>query len=125
MLSYLTSSQVSDEDIIRNLTAAGKNKRKGEDDLFSRFVYFIKVGTERYKVKEDDAFDAYADTILSAIDSIRTGQFGNRSSLKTYVFKVFHNKCVDIVRKNATNKRSVNHTTTIDNMLSQLSDSAK
>ena len=125
MLSYLTSSQGSDEDIIRNLTAAGKNKRKGEDDLFSRFVYFIKVGMERYKVKEDDAFDAYADTILSAIDSIRTGQFGNRSSLKTYVFKVFHNKCVDIVRKNATNKRSVNHTTTIDNMLSQLSDSAK
>ena len=125
MLSYLTSSRSSDEEIIRNLTAAGNNQRKGEDDLFSRFAYFIKVGMERYKVKEDDSFDAYSDTIISAIDSIRSGQFGNRSSLKTYIFKVFHNKCVDIVRKNATNKRSVNRTTAIDSMMIQLSDTAK
>jgi RNA polymerase sigma-70 factor (ECF subfamily) len=125
MLSYLTSSRSNDEEIIRNLTAAGNDKRKGEDDLFSRFAYFIKVGIDRYRVKEDDAFDAYSDTIISAIDSIRSGQFGNRSSLKTYIFKVFHNKCVDIVRKNTTNKRSVNHTTALDNMMTQLSDTAK
>jgi RNA polymerase sigma-70 factor (ECF subfamily) len=125
MLSYLTSSRSNDEEIIRNLTAAGNDKRKGEDDLFSRFAYFIKVGIDRYRVKDDDAFDAYSDTIISAIDSIRSGQFGNRSSLKTYIFKVFHNKCVDIVRKNTTNKRSVNHTTAIDNMMTQLSDTAK
>src|SRR5690349_16513813 len=99
MLSYLTSSRSGDEEIIRNLTAAGNNQRKGEDDLFSRFAYFIKVGVDRYKVTEDDSFDAYSDTIISAIDSIRSGQFESRSSLKTYIFKVFHNKCVDIVRK--------------------------
>jgi RNA polymerase sigma-70 factor (ECF subfamily) len=125
MLSYLTSSRSNDEEIIRNLTAAGNDKRKGEDDLFSRFAYFIKVGIDRYRVKDDDAFDAYSDTIISAIDSIRSGQFGNRSSLKTYIFKLFHNKCVDIVRKNTTNKRSVNHTTALDNMMTQLSDTAK
>lgn len=125
MLSYLTSTHRSDEEIIRNLTATGIDKRKGEDDLFSRFVYFIKVGMERYNVKEEESFDAYSDTIISAIDSIRSGHFGSRSSLKTYIFKVFHNKCVDIVRKNATNKRSVNHTTVIDNLMMQLSDTAK
>ena len=125
MLSFITSSQSSDEELIRNLTATGSNKRKAEDDLFSRFVYFIKVGMERYKVKEDDSFDAYSDTIISAIDAIRSGHFESRSSLKTYIFKVFHNKCVDIVRKNTTNKRSVNHTTAIDGLMTQLSDNAK
>jgi RNA polymerase sigma-70 factor (ECF subfamily) len=80
---------------------------------------------DRYKIKEDDSFDAYSDTIISAIDSICSGQFESRSSLKTYIFKVFHNKCVDVVRKNTTNKRSVNHTTTIDKLISQLSDNAK
>ena len=125
MFSFLSSSQGSDEEIIRNLTATGTNKRKGEDELFSRFAYFIKVGIDRYNIKEDDSFDAYSDTILSAIDSIRSGLFESRSSLKTYLFKVFHNKCVDIVRKNTTNKSSVNHTTAIDTMLMQLSDSAK
>jgi len=125
MLFKITSSHSSDEEIIRNLTAAGSNKRRGEDDLFSRFVYFIKVGMERYNVSEDDSFDAYSDTIISAVDSIRSGRFESRSSLKTYLFRVFNNKCVDIVRKNTTNKSSVNHTTNIDNMLVQLSDDTK
>jgi len=125
MFSFITSSHSSDEDIIRKLTEAGSNKRKGEDELFSRFSYFIKSGMDRYHLKEDDAFDAYSDTILSAIESISGGQFGNRSSLKTYLFKVFHNKCVDILRKSTTNKSSVNHTTDISNVLLHLSDSAK
>lgn len=125
MLSHLTSSHGSDEEIIRNLTATGRDNRKGEDDLFTRFAYFIKVGMERYNVKEDDSFDAYSDTIISVIDSIRSGHFESRSSLKTYIFKVFHNKCVDIVRKNTTNKRSVNHTMAFDNLMMQLSDTAK
>jgi RNA polymerase sigma factor (sigma-70 family) len=125
MFSYLTSSRSSDEEIIRNLTATGSNKQKGEDDLFGRFAYFIKVGMERYKVKEDDSFDAYSDTIISVIVSVRSSQFESRSSLKTYIFKVFHNKCVDIVRKNTTNKRSVNRTSALDTMMMQLSDTAK
>ena len=125
MLSFITSSHSSDEDIIRKLTGAGSNKRKGEDELFSRFSYFIKSGMDRYHLKEDESFDAYSDTILSAIESISGGQFGNRSSLKTYLFKVFQNKCVDILRKSTTNKSSVNHTTDISNVLLHLSDSAK
>lgn len=125
MLSYFTSSHSSDKEIIRKLTEAGNNKRKGEDALFSRFSYFIKVAMDRYHLTEDDSFDAYSDTIISAIESITTGQFGNRSSLKTYLFKVFHNKCVDILRKSTTNKSSVNHTIAIGDMLAGLSDGAK
>ena len=125
MLSYLTSSRSSDEEIIRKLTETGSNKRKGEDELFSRFSYFVKVGMDRYHVKEDESFDAYSDTIISAIESISVGQFGNRSSLKTYLFKVFHNKCVDLLRKKATHKRSVLNTMSIADVLYNLSDSAK
>jgi RNA polymerase sigma factor (sigma-70 family) len=125
MLSYLTPTQSSDGEIIRKLTEAGNNKRKGEDELFSRFSYFVKVGMDRYHLNEDDSFNAYSDTIISAIESITAGQFGNRSSLKTYLFKVFHNKCVDILRKSTTNKSSVNHTSDISDMLVSLSDGAK
>ena len=125
MLSYFTTSRNSDEEIIRKLTEAGNNKRKGEDELFNRFSYFIKAGMERFHLKEDDSFNAYSDTIISAIESICSGQFGNRSSLKTYLFKVFNNKCVDIIRKNTTNKSSVNHTTEISDVLYRLSDGAK
>ena len=125
MLSYLTSSHSSDEEIIRKLTEAGSNKRKGEDELFSRYSYFVKVGMDRYHLKEDESFDAYSDTIISAIESISSEKFGHRSTLKTYLFQVFNNKCVDILRKNTTNKSSVNHTTEISNILFTLSENAK
>jgi RNA polymerase sigma-70 factor (ECF subfamily) len=125
MLSYLTFSHHSDQEIIQNLLQSGINRRKGEDELFSRFSYFIKEATGKYHLNEDEAFNAYSDSILSCIETISHGQFENRSSLKTYLYKVFHNKCVDILRKTTTNKRSVNHTSEITQMLLYMSDTAK
>jgi RNA polymerase sigma-70 factor (ECF subfamily) len=125
MISYLSFSHRSDEEIIRKLTEGGSNKRKGEEELFSRFSYFIKLAMDRYHLREEDAFDAYSDTIISAIETLSNGQFGHRSSLKTYLFQIFHNKCVDILRKSTTNKSSVNHTTEIGHVLLHMSDTAK
>jgi RNA polymerase sigma-70 factor (ECF subfamily) len=125
MLSYLNFSNRSDQDILQNLKQGGNFRRKAEDRLFGAYSYFIREGMEKYHLTEEDAFDAYSDAVLAAIDTITRGSFESRSSLKTYVFKVFNNKCVDILRKNATNKSSVNRTSEITGILFHLSDSAK
>jgi RNA polymerase sigma-70 factor (ECF subfamily) len=125
MLSYLTFSNRSDNEIVKHLSESGINRRKAEDQLFSSYTYLIHTGMEKYGLREDEAFDAYSDTILSAIDTISRGLFQSRSSIKTWVFKVFNNKCVDILRKNTTNKSSVNHTAEISEGLMRLSDTSK
>ena len=115
----------SDGELIQNLQENNLLKRKAEDALFNRFAYFIKEGIKKYELQEDESFDAYSDTILHAIDNIRKGHFENRSSLKTYLYRIFINKCVDLLRKKTTNKNSVHHTSSVSDMLLLIADPAK
>jgi RNA polymerase sigma factor (sigma-70 family) len=115
----------ADPEIIDNLRQSGINKRKAEEQLFNRYVYFMREGMHKYSLSEDDVFDVYSDTILSAIEKITTGAFEGRSSLKTYLFRIFQNKCVDRIRKLTTNKNLIHRTTSIPELLLHLSDSAK
>jgi len=115
----------SDQEIIDHLRENDPGRRRSEDQLFSRYSYFIREGMTKHALSEDDAFSAYSDSVLSAIEKISNRSFEGRSSLKTYLFQIFHNKCVDLIRKKTTNKGSVHRTASITDMLAQVSDSAK
>lgn len=114
-----------DSEIIRNLKKSKMVRRKAEEELFSRHIYFIRDGIYKYLLDKEDAFNAYSDTILQAIDSISGDRFEERSSLKTYLYRIFNNKCVDLIRKRTTNKSSVHQTAPISDMLAMISDPAK
>lgn len=115
----------SDEELIQNLQGNNLLKRKAEDALFKQYNYFIREGIKKYALQEDEAFDAYSDTVLQAIDNIRKGHFENRSALKTYLYRIFINKCVDLLRKKTTNKNSVHQTASLSDMLILIADPAK
>ncbi|MES1213978.1 MAG: sigma-70 family RNA polymerase sigma factor [Bacteroidota bacterium] len=118
-------SHAADEEILNNLLQEGVDRKRGEEELFSKYAYFIEQAMHKYSFREDDAFTIYADTIISAIPKIADGSFERRSSLKTWLYQIFHNKCVDLVRKNATNKSSVYRTTAVSDNFLQLEDTAK
>ena len=115
----------ADLDIINNLLHEGVDRRKAEELLFTRYAYFIEQGMHKYSFAEEEAFDIYSDTILSAIPKIIDRSFEGRSSLKTWLFQIFHNKCVDLIRKKTTNKSSVNKSVGIPEVLVQVADSTK
>ena len=117
--------QYSDQEIIEHLRQRGKERRRSEEQLFERFSYFIREGMTKHALTEDDSFSAYSDSVLSAIEKIANHSFEGRSSLKTYLYQIFHNKCVDFIRKKSTNKGSVHRTESMTNMLLYISDSAK
>lgn len=115
----------SEEQLIENLRAEGATKRKSEDQLFSTYSYFIREGMHKYSLPEEEAFEAYADSLLAAIDQLKKSAFENRSSLKTWLYQIFLNKCVDLLRKKSTNKNSVHRKVSVDDWLLELSDSSK
>ena len=120
-----TFLHADEREIIDGLLETGNTRRKSEEQLFNRFAYFINEGMHKQGLLQEQAFDVYADTILSAVDKIRNGSFEGRSSLKTWIYQIFHNKCVDLIRKSTTNKNSIHRTLSISDMLTQLSDPAK
>lgn len=115
----------TDRQLIENIRQEGAIKRKSEEHFFVTYTYFIREGINKFTLSEDEGFDAYSDAVLSAIEKIRDGSFEGRSSLKTWLYQIFHNKCVDLLRKRTTNKNSVHQTTAISGMLFQLSDKGK
>lgn len=115
----------TDGDLIASLLQDDLVARKAENTFFRRYDYFIKEGIKKYRISEDEAFDAYSDTILVVVENIRKGSFEGRSSLKTYTFQVFQNKCVDLIRKKTTNKNSVHQTGIIPDFMLEFSDATK
>jgi len=122
---HQTPQHSFDRDIINNLLQEGIGRKKGEEQLFSHYAYFIEQAMHKYSFQEDEAFNIYADTIIAAIARITNRSFEGRSSLKTWLYQIFHNKCVDLVRKKTTNKDSVHHALSISAMLFQMADTAK
>ena len=115
----------SDIELIAGLQQPELSRRTYEDSLYLQFRYFIDEGTRKFQLTKEESFSCYSDAVLHAIQNIRSGAFEGRSMLKTYLYQVFHNKCVDQVRKNTTHKGEVNKSAVVPEMLSNLSDPAK
>jgi RNA polymerase sigma factor (sigma-70 family) len=114
-----------EREIIDSIQQNGTKRKNGEERLFNRYVYLIKEGIYKYSLLQEEAFDLYSDTIISAIEKIANGSFQGRSSLKTWLYQIFHNKYVDLLRKKTTNKQSIHRTLSISDLLFQISDASK
>jgi len=97
-------SDATDEEIIEGLRSDAATRRKYEYLLFRKFAYLVPSRPGKYRLEEEEASDAYTDAFLAVVDNIRSSKFRGESSIKTYLSRIFRNKCVDRSRKNATNK---------------------
>ncbi len=124
-MNFFKPFPTDEREIIDSIQQAGTERKKGEERLFNRFAYLIKEGIYKYSLLQEEAFDLYSDTIISAIEKIADHSFQQRSSLKTWVYQIFHNKYVDLLRKKSTNKNSIHKTLSISDLLLQVSDASK
>lgn len=114
-----------DREIIDGLMINSNQRSHFEKALYLQYRYFIEEGIRKYKLGYDDSFSAYSDAVLSAIKNIINKSFNNHSSLKTYLFQVFSNKCIDLIRKRTTNIQKVHHSVAEPELLSHLPDVSK
>jgi RNA polymerase sigma factor (sigma-70 family) len=114
-----------DREIIAGLQTGPNERASWELQFYRRYEYFIGQGCRKYRLHTDDGFSAYSDALLSAIHNIANGRFDGSSTLKTYLFKIFSNKCIDQVRKNTMNKAAVHHSVASPELLAHLPDKAR
>ena len=117
--------QYSDADLMAGIRAGGAQRRLYENRLYERYDYLVADGVRKHRLAEDDCASAYSDAILTVFDHISSGRFEGRSELKTYLYQIFTNKCVDAIRKKTTNRSSVHDAFSLDDSLMQLPDAAR
>lgn len=107
------------------IRAGGTQRRLYENKLYEKYDYLIADGTRKHRLTEDECASAYSDAILTVLDHITGSRFEGRSELKTYLYQIFSNKCVDAIRKRTTNRSSVHDAFSLDDSLMQLPDEAR
>lgn len=127
-MSLKISHSKTDEDIesglIEGLRSEGSQRRLTEKKLFEHFFYLTRIAQTKYNLANEDCASVYSDTIIAVIQNIVSGKFEGRSSLKTYTYQILMNKCVDVIRKNTTNK-TVYDSDVVDTMTASLPDKAR
>lgn len=121
----LFSRQSTDAELMAGIRAGGPQRRLCENKLYEKYDYLVADGVRKHRLAEEDCASAYSDAILTVFDSISNGRFEGRSELKTYLYQIFTNKCVDAIRKKTTNRSSVHDAFSLDNSLMQLPDAAR
>lgn len=125
MNCIIAETKTVEQKLINNLRSSSMNRRKAEGQLFVKYFSVIKSATKKYHIGEDEAFNAYSDTVLAVINAIRSNCFEGNCSLSTYLYAIFYRKCVDIVRRKAAQKNIIHKTLPISMAEMVLSDSSK
>lgn len=94
----------SDSDIIAAIRAGGLTRTRVENALYAEYAYMVWRRPRKYRLSDEEARDAYTEAFLAVVDHIVTERFRGESSIKTYLSRIFRNKCVDQHRKNTTNQ---------------------
>lgn len=116
---------ISDEHIIDGLKSDNNKRPYFEKELYLKYNYFIDEGCRKFRLPYEDSFSAYSDAVMSVIHNVIVNDFEKRSLLKTYLFQIFSNKCIDLVRKNMAVKQSVHQPSVVPELLGQLPDATK
>jgi RNA polymerase sigma factor (sigma-70 family) len=124
-MDFFSRGNLSDEAIIKGILGDGILQRTTENRLYEKFFYFIKDATYKHQLSEDEAASIYTDTILAFLENVRNHKFEGKSAIKTYLFQIFSNKCVDFLRKTSTNKMSVHETQPMEDFILSMPDDAK
>ncbi|MCY7349774.1 MAG: RNA polymerase sigma factor [Cytophagaceae bacterium] len=115
----------TDADLLAGIQAGGTQRRLYENRLYEKYAYLIRDATRKHQLSEDEAATAYSDALLSVIVQVASGHFKGRSELKTFLYQIFTNKCIDLIRKNATNRASVHRASPLDDLAVILPDDTR
>ena len=94
---------MDDRELIANILAGGMKMEDGLSNFYRENHKLVKVMGKKYGLQDEDLLDAYTDSVISFRDQVVRGNFQQKSKCSTYLFKIFQNKCIDILRKNSTN----------------------
>jgi len=94
----------TDQEILSNVNKGGKAFEDISLHLFHQFKGFISTVQSKLHLPQEQIQDAYADALVKLLRHLQNGQFRGDSKISSYFYRIFYNTCVDVSRKNTSNK---------------------
>lgn len=95
---------MTDQEIIRDIIAGGSPQEACMNYLFDHHRGLIGSALKRHQLSEEEALDAFSDTLLAFRKQVLGEKFRGESKISTYLYTIFSRRCVDYIRKRATNR---------------------
>lgn len=97
--------QHTDETLIEDICAGGSRQELGIRRLYQQFFYLTRDGRKKYNaLDESELVTAYNSAIISLRKHLLAGTFRGDSTLSTYFTRIYTNKCIDLLRKQKSNR---------------------
>ena len=98
--------QHTDEALINHIQAGGNRQEQGIRQLYEQYYYLTRDGRKKYRTLDSsDLISAYNLAVISLRKQILTGVFRGDSTLATYLTRIFTNKCIDLLRKQKSDRQ--------------------
>lgn len=95
---------MQDSQITHAILEGGQSKENATHYLINQHIGFVHKVHKNLKLSFEEAKDAYTDAILALMNAVENQTFKGESKLSTFLYKIFYFKCVDLSRKNTTNR---------------------
>lgn len=96
----------ADDEFIAAIQSGGSKRERAVERLIDQYAGYMHKVRQKLGLGEMEIQDAYTDAIIVVVNHIENNTFKGESKLSTFLYRIFYNKCVDVFRKNSTNKSS-------------------
>jgi RNA polymerase sigma factor (sigma-70 family) len=110
---------MTDQEFIDRIHTGGSVMNKTVEWFYHEHFNLVYQMIGARKLLKEEAMDAYSDAVTAFIENIRVNKFRGDSKCTTYFIRIFNNKCIDIIRKNTTNRTDRN-TISLENVRTEL-----
>jgi RNA polymerase sigma factor (sigma-70 family) len=93
---------MNDNEIIQKIIQGGSHMEKCLETFYKENIRFVSVMEKKYGIDQEATLDAYTDAVIDFKEQVRNHQFQHKSKCSTYLYSIFSNKCIDILRKKTT-----------------------
>lgn len=98
-------AKLTDQEILESCRAGGAKRERAISYLYKQYMGYVYDAQTRYnQLSVDELRDAYGEAVVGISRQIDNEALRGESSLGTYLFRSFSNRCVDKIRRNASNK---------------------
>ncbi len=93
---------MNDNEIIQEIIQGGSHMEKCLEAFYKENIRFIGVMEKKYSLNREAVIDAYTDALIDFKEQVKNRKFQHKSKCSTYLYSIFNNKCIDILRKKTT-----------------------